>query len=393
MTVMTTEELNRIVAVDEFEAAARSKLSIMAYEYLASGAADELTLRENRRAFDRIHLLPRHLIDVSRIDTACSLFGRTHPFPILLAPTGYHKLFHPEGEMETVRGANTSESTLVASIFSTVAFEHISAACDRPPWFQLYFNPDRAVTKDLVQRVVSAGCGALCLTVDSPVNQVRDRERRAGFMLPDGMERANLSTLGSIIASAAHRPTGRNIYTAVRTADATWKDLEWLRSLVSTPLLVKGIVHSGDAVIALECGCDGLIVSNHGGRVLDSVPAAIDLLSPIVDKVEGRAPVLVDGGIRRGTDIYKALAKGAAAVLIGRPYLYGLAAAGAPGVARVVEILRTELEMTMGLMGRPALPAIGGDSLCSPNPIPAAECSNKASANLNDFGIPQARKE
>jgi 4-hydroxymandelate oxidase len=366
---MTTEELDRIVAVDEFEAAARSTLTNMAYEYLASGAADEITLRENRRAFDRIPLLPRHLVDVSRIDTTCHLFGRTHPFPILLAPTGYHKLFHPEGEMETIRGANASEATLVASVFSTIRFEQMSAACDRPPWFQLYFNPDRAITKDLVQRVVSAGCGALCLTIDSPVNQVRDRERRAGFMLPDGMERANLSMLGSIIASASHRSTGRNIYTAVRSADATWKDLEWLRSLVPIPLLVKGVVHPADAAMALERGCDGLVVSNHGGRVLDSVPAAIDLLPPIVERVDGRAPVLLDGGIRRGTDIYKALAKGAAAVLIGRPYVYALAAAGARGVARVVNILRTELEMTMGLMGRPALAAIGSDSLCSRDPI------------------------
>jgi 4-hydroxymandelate oxidase len=363
MSLMTTEELDRIVAVDEFESVARSKLTIMAYEYLASGAADEVTLHENRRAFDRIRLLPRHFVDVSRIDTTFSLFGSRHPFPILLAPTGYHKLFHPDGELETVRGAKASEATLVASIFSTVAFEEMCAASDRQLWFQLYLNPDRAVTKDLVQRVVAAGCGALCLTVDSPVNQVRDRERRAGFMLPDGIERANLSNLGSTIASAAHRPTGRNIYTAVRTADAIWKDLEWLRSLISVPLLVKGVVHPDDAAMALDCGCDGLIVSNHGGRVLDSVPAAIDLLALIVDRVEHRAPVLVDGGIRRGTDIYKALAKGAAAVLIGRPYLFGLAAAGAAGVARVVEILRTELEMAMGLMGRPALSAIGSDSL------------------------------
>jgi 4-hydroxymandelate oxidase len=182
-------------------------------------------------------------------------------------------------------------------------------------------------------------------------------------VLPDGVERANLAKLGSAIAGAAHRPVGRNIYTAVRAANATWKDLEWLRSAVSVPLLLKGIVNPDDAAKALDAGCDGLIVSNHGGRVLDSVPAAIDLLAPVVDRVEGRAPVLMDGAIRRGTDVYKALAKGAAAVLIGRPYVLGLAAAGAAGVSRVVEILRTELEMTMGLMGRPTLPSINRDSL------------------------------
>jgi 4-hydroxymandelate oxidase len=363
MAVMTADELGRIVAVDEFEAVARAKLTAMAYEYLASGAADEATLRENRLAFERIRLLPRHLVDVSGIDTRCTLFGQVHPFPILLAPAGYHKLFHAEGELETVRGANASEATLVASIFSTVAFEEMSATSDHPLWFQLYLNPDRAVTKELVQTVVAAGCGAICLTIDSPVNAARDRERRARFVLPPGVERANLSKLGAAIAGAAHRPVGRNIYTPVRAANATWKDLDWLRSLVSVPLLVKGVANPDDAATALQAGCDGVIVSNHGGRVLDSVPAAINLLGPIVDRVEGRAPVLMDGGVRRGTDIYKALAKGAAAVLIGRPYVFGLAAAGAAGVARVVEILRTELEMAMGLMGRPTLSSIDRDSL------------------------------
>lgn len=365
---MTAEELAQIVAVDEFEAVARVTLTGMAYEYLASGAADEITLRENRRAFERIRLLPRHLVDVSGIDTGCTLFGQVHPFPVLLAPTGYHKLFHAEGELETVRGANASEATLVASIFSTVAFGEMSAASDRPLWFQLYLNPDRAVTKDLVQMALAAGCGAICLTIDSPVNAARDRERRAGFALPNGVERANLSKLGTAIARAAHRPTGRNIYTPVRAANGTWKDLDWLRALVAVPLLVKGVVNPDDAARAVQAGCDGLIVSNHGGREVDSVPATIDLLGPIVDRVEGRAPVLMDGGIRRGTDIYKALAKGAAAVLIGRPYVFGLAAAGAAGVSRVVEILRTELEMAMGLMGRPTLSSIHRDSLWPSEP-------------------------
>lgn len=360
---MTTDDLARIVTLDEFEAIARSKLSRMAYEYLASGTADEITLNENRRAFERIRLIPRHLVDVSRIDTACTLFGRAYPFPFLLAPTGYHKLFHPEGEMETVQGANASEATVIASVFSTVAFERMNAASYRPLWFQLYINPDRGVTRDIVQKVMEAGCGAICLTIDSPVNGPRDRERRAGFFLPEGVERANLSMLGTAVAGASHRPVGRNIYTAVRAANATWKDIEWLRQSVSIPLLVKGVVNPDDAETALKTGCDGIIVSNHGGRTLDSVPATIELLGPIVQRVSGRAPVLIDGGIRRGTDLYKALAKGASAALVGRPYVFGLAAAGAEGVARVVEILRMELEMTMGLMGRRNLQLIGPDSL------------------------------
>jgi 4-hydroxymandelate oxidase len=360
---MTDEQLSGLINLDDFESLARSRMTAMAYEYVASGSADDLTLAENRQAFSRIKLLPRHLVDVSAIDTSLELFGRRLEFPILFAPTGYHKLFHPEGELETVRGANLSRGALVASIFSTVSFENMAGASEKPLWFQLYIHPDRAFTKNLVETVVAHGCAAICVTVDSPVNGPRDREMRAGFWLPEGVERANLSALGSSVASAAHRRTGRDIYTPVRAANATWKDVEWLRSFTGIPLLLKGILHPDDACRAFETGCDGIIVSNHGGRTLDTVPSTIDALVPIADLVAGRAPILLDGGIRRGTDVYKALARGATAVLIGRPYLYGLSVAGAEGVARTVEILRTELEMAMALMGRPRLSAIGPGSI------------------------------
>jgi 4-hydroxymandelate oxidase len=360
---MTDDSLGALINLDDFELLAQNRMSKMAYEYVASGSADDLTLAENRQAFGRIKLLPHHLVDVGKIDTAVELFGRRHEFPILLAPTGYHKLFHPEGELETVRGANLSGATLVASIFSTVTFEEMAGASTQPLWFQLYFHPDRAFTKTLVEAVLARGCAAICVTVDSPVNGPRDREMRAGFWLPEGVERANLSILGSAIASAAHRRTGRDIYTPVRAADASWKDVEWLRNLTKVPLLLKGILHPDDAYCAAETGCDGIIVSNHGGRTLDTVPSTIDALPAIASRLEGRVPILMDGGIRRGTDVYKALARGAAAVLIGRPYLYGLSIAGGEGVARTVEILRTELEMAMALMGRPSLSAIGLDSI------------------------------
>jgi 4-hydroxymandelate oxidase len=239
----------------------------------------------------------------------------------------------------------------------------MAAASKQPLWLQIYVNPDRGFTRHLIEMAVSAGCGAICVTIDSPVNGPRDRETRAVFQLPDGIERANLSTLGSGIAAASHRRVGRNIYSKVRAADVTWKDIEWLRSLTSVPLLLKGILNPADALTAVEAGCDGVIVSNHGGRVLDTVPAAIEVLPAVVNRISGKIPVLLDGGIRRGADVYKALALGATAVLVGRPYLYGLAIAGATGVARAVEIIRTELEMTMALMGRPNLSAIGPDSL------------------------------
>jgi 4-hydroxymandelate oxidase len=360
---MTEDELANCINLDDLEAPARGRMSKMAYEYLASGSADEITLAANREAFSKIKLLPRHLVDVGKIDTTLELFGRKHDFPVLLAPTGYHKLFHPQGELETVRGADESGATLVASVFSTVSFEQMATVSKQPLWFQIYVNPDRGFTKELVEMAVAAGCSAICVTVDSPVNGPRDRETRAVFQLPEGIERANLSRLGSGIAAASHRRVGRNIYSKVRAADVTWKDVEWLRSLSSVPLLLKGILNPEDAGIAACAGCDGIIVSNHGGRVLDTVPAAIEALPAVAARVGGKVPVLLDGGIRRGADVYKALALGATAVLIGRPYLYGLAIAGAAGVARAVEIIRTELEMTMALMGRQNLATISPDSI------------------------------
>ena len=355
------EQLESFISLDDFEREALAHMSHSAYEYVSGGAGAGVTLQENRVAYDRIRLAPRVLIDVSRIDTQTTLFGRQYPFPILLAPTGYHKLAHPEGETETVEGANYAEATLVAATFSNHTIEQMSKVAKRPLWFQIYVQTDRDFTKSLIDRALSAGCEAICVTVDVPVNGPRDRELRAGFALPPGVQRANLASLGSMIAGAGHRPSGRNIYSAVHGPDATWKDIEWLRSIVPAKLLLKGILHPADAEVARDTGCDGVIISNHGGRSLDTVPATIDVLRGIRERVQGKMPLLVDGGIRRGIDVFKALALGADAVLIGRPYLYGLAVAGRAGVARVVEILRTELEMTMGLAGCTELSQISHD--------------------------------
>ncbi len=357
------EELHSVLTLDEFETIAERYLSEMAYAYVIGGGGSEITLAENRAAFNRIRLNPRVLVDLSGIDTTLRLFDRTYPFPILLAPTGYHKLMHPEGEMATVEGANRSEATVVASIFSSVAFETMSALAQRPPWFQLYIQKDRGFTKEIIERVLAAGCEAICVTVDAPIHGPRDRESRAGFRLPAGVERANLTKLGRDFTSAADRPTGRHIYSATHTYDATWHDIDWLRSIVPVRLLLKGVLHPADAELAFRAGCDAVIVSNHGGRALDTVAATIDALPAIVERMDGRMPLLLDGGVRRGIDVFKALARGAAAVLIGRPYIYGLAVGGADGVARVVEILRTELEMTMGLTGCPRLSDISKEFL------------------------------
>jgi 4-hydroxymandelate oxidase len=358
--------LTEIRTLDEFEGLSRTSMTEMAYEYVNAGVAGDLTLRDNLFAFDRIRLMPRVLADVSHIDTSVSLFGRRHAFPILLAPCAYHKLVHEEGEIEAARGAALSEATLVAASFATVTVEDTAEVTNSPLWFQLYVHPDREFTEELVKRAESAGCEVLVLTADVPVNGPRDRELRAGFALPPGVIRANLSQLGEQ-AAAAHRPSGRNIFSPVRAPDLTYKDIGWLKSITRMPLIVKGILHPDDARVAIEAGADGIYVSNHGGRSVDTVPSALEVLPEIRAKVGWAIPLLLDGGIRRGTDVVKALALGANAVLIGRPYLYGLAVGGAAGVARVVEILRTELEMAMGLTGKTTIAAIDG-SLLWPRP-------------------------
>jgi 4-hydroxymandelate oxidase len=331
-------------------------MSHMAYEYVSAGAGDEITLRENQAAFDRLRLHPRVLVDVSALDTRVTLLGQALEFPILLAPTAYHRLVHAEGELATVRGAAAAGATLVASSFATTSIEDMAKAAGSPLWFQLYVNKDRGFTRDLVQRAESAGCRALCVTVDSPLTGLRHRERLAGFALPPGIERSNLKALGTATAGGSHRLES-TIYNAVLDPALTWKDIEWLRGLSRLPLLLKGVLSPDDASRAAEAGA-GIIVSNHGARNLDTVPATIDALPRVVDAVGGRVPILMDGGVRRGTDVLKALASGASAVLIGRPYLFGLGAQGADGVARVVQILRREFEMAMALTGRRSLKEI-----------------------------------
>ncbi len=349
--LLTPAELKSIITLDDFEPEMQKRVTHAAFEYVSGGAGAGLTLLENRAAFNRLRILPRALVDATDISTELELFGRTHEFPILLAPAGYNVLMHPRGELEAVEGANLAEATMCAANFSNFTVEEMAAVAQRPLWFQLYVQTDRGFTRELVVRAISAGCEAICVTVDVPVNGPRDRELRAGFRLPPGVQRANLRGLGEAISAAAHRPAGRNIYSATHGANATWKDVEWLRSIVPVKLLLKGVLHPDDAALAAEAGCDGLIVSNHGGRSLDTVPATLDALPAIAGRIGGRIPLLLDGGVRRGIDIFKALACGASAVLIGRPYLWGLAAGGASGVSRIIEILRTELEMTMGLAG------------------------------------------
>lgn len=348
--------LSEILSLPELEERARECMPAMVYEYVASGAADEITLRWNREAFDRLALRPRMLAGVEEPDTSVSIFGTSLPFPILLAPTAYQKALHPDGEIATAKGAGAAGAAWVVSSASNTPIEEIAHAASAPLWFQLYFQADREFTREVVVRAVAAGCEALCLTVDTPVLGPRDRQTRARFQLPPGVETPHLSDIGT---------NGREILNPKRVA-LSWRDVEWMRSIADIPLVLKGILTGEDAKRAIDSGAQGLIVSNHGGRNLDTAPASIDALVEVVTAVDSRAPVLVDGGIRRGTDVLKALARGATAVLIGRPYCYGLSLGGALGVQRAVEILRKELEMAMVLTGRGSIGEIDQSVLWSP---------------------------
>ncbi len=345
----------------DYERAAQRVMSTVAWEYVAAAAADEITARENQMAFTRLRLAPRALVDVSKLDTRVTLLGRELAHPILLAPTGYHKLAHPEGELATARGAAEAQATFVLSTVATVSIEEVAAATASPLWFQLYVQTDRGFTRELVSRAEAAGYEALVLTVDTPVLGPRYRELRANFNLPAGVERANFR--GRVGATGSHRATEGSIFSATLDASLTWKDVEWLRSITKLPVLLKGIINPLDAALAAQSGAAGIIVSNHGGRNLDTAPATIEALPRVVANVAGKIPVLVDGGIRHGTDVLKALALGANAVLIGRPYVYGLAVDGARGVARIVGMLRRELEMTMAHCGRPTIASIDSSVL------------------------------
>jgi len=335
-------DLDDIINLFDFERVAKTRMTNIAYEYVASGAADELTLKWNRESLDKLRLKTQVLNDVSHVDTKIELFGLELPYPILVAPSAFHRLMHPEGELATARGAAQANALYCVSSFTTTPIEEIAKVSTGPRWFQLYVVDDRSFVKDLVQKVEAHGSKALVITVDTPVSGARDRQKRAGFKLPDDLHPPYM-----IDTAFAKKGTALQFSKAL-----TWKDIEWLRSLTKLPVLVKGILNPDDAEKAIQSGMSGIVVSNHGGRNLDTVPATIDVLPSIAERVNKRIPVLMDGGIRRGTDVMKALAFGASAVQVGKPICYGLACGGADGVAMVLNILRKELEFGMALSGR-----------------------------------------
>ena len=343
-----------IVSVGDYAPNARARLDEASWAYVEAGAADGLTAADNLSAFARLKLNAAVLADLGGAGTHLHLFGHEHRHPILVAPTAFHRLLHPEAELATATGARAMQAGLVVSAQASTALEPVAALAGHapPPWFQLYVQPDRGFTLALLRRAEQAGFGAIVLTVDAGVS-LRNAEQRTGFRLPPGVEAVNLR--GMLAA-----PRAANSDTFALLSDApSWADVAALRAATRLPLLLKGIMTAADARRALDAGADGIVVSNHGGRVLDGAPASIDALPPIAAAVAGRVPLLLDGGIRRGTDVLKALALGARAVLVGRPVLHGLAVAGAAGVAHVLSLLRTELEIAMAQTGCPTLADIG----------------------------------
>jgi 4-hydroxymandelate oxidase len=335
---MTVEAGSGLVNARDFEAAARTRLDAVYFDYFASGAQDEITVAANETAFRRRTLIPRVLrgCEPPRLDT--TVVGTRASMPVWIAPTAFQRLACVDAEVATGRAAAAADVTMIAAMLSTVTIEAI-AATGATLWFQLYIQPDLAFTESLVRRAEAAGCRALVVTVDSPALGRNERGDRNGFHdLPPGISCANMRGDG-------------NVRQVVLSPEISWWHLDWLRETTALPILLKGVLHPDDARIAVERGVDGLIVSNHGGRQLDTTPATLDRLPVIAEAVAGRVPLLLDGGVRRGTDVAKALALGARAVAVGRPVLWGLAVAGEAGVTRVLELLRAELVNALTLLG------------------------------------------
>jgi isopentenyl diphosphate isomerase/L-lactate dehydrogenase-like FMN-dependent dehydrogenase len=334
------DELARLFSVEEFEPLARERMVDSAYRYVAGWAGTGETVRLNREAFGRWVFRPRGLVDVSSIDPSTTVLGQPVSLPVLFAPSALHRLAHPEGELATASASVTASTIMIMSTSASSTIEDVAAVA-RDPWFQLYWLTDRELTRDLVQRAAAAGFRALCLTVDAPVGGWRESELRYPVPINEDCRAANL-------------PDEVEVETRL-----TWSSLEWLRSISPLPLVLKGIMTAEDARLAVEHGADAIVVSNHGGRQLDWAQASLEAMPVIVDAVDGRLEILTDGGIRRGTDVLKALALGARAVLIGRPVFWGLATGGAAGLGAMVELIRGELVSAMALTGATRIADVG----------------------------------
>jgi L-lactate dehydrogenase (cytochrome) len=365
--------LNRVFNVEDLRKIARRKLPKPLFNYIDGGSDDESNVRGNIHAFDSVKLVPEYLVDVADIDLSTRVLGRDISMPLFLAPTGMTRLFHHDGETAVSKAAAAAGTYYCLSTVGATTIEDVASACDGPKNFQIYVMKDRSLTREFIQRCKDTNYDSLTLTVDIPRAGNRERELRYGFSMPPKLNLAGIAGFAArpawvyralthpqaILANVAHKiPAGSSHSTSLIEyineqfdPAVTWDDLEWMIAEWGGPFAIKGILSSSDARKAVNCGVSAIMVSNHGGRQLDGALSAFEALGPIVDEVGGECEIICDGGIRRGTHVLKALARGATACSMGRPYLFGLAAGGQAGVARVLELMRAEIERDMGLLG------------------------------------------
>jgi len=351
--------------VFDFERAAGERLDAASWGYYAGGAGDEVTLRENRDAWDRLAIRYRTMVDVAERDTSTVALGARIAFPLLIAPTAMQCLAHPDGELATVRAAGAAGTIMVVSTTATTSLEDVRAAATSPTWFQLYVYKDRGATAEMLQRVAACGYTAVVLTVDAPLLGRRERDIRNAFSLPPHLKIANAVRAGSAHGNMPLAANGESGLTkhlqSLHDVQITPRDVTWVHEVSGLPVLVKGVVRADDAVRAVEHGAAGIVVSNHGGRQLDSAIATARALPEVADAIGDRAEVYVDGGVRRGTDVLKAVALGARAVMVGRPVLWGLAVDGERGASQVLQLLHSEFDLAMALSGCATVSAITRD--------------------------------
>jgi 4-hydroxymandelate oxidase len=338
------------VTVEDYASMAHQALPQDVWDYIAGGAGDEISVRANRTAFKQMALRPRVLVDVSKRDLTTTLLGQPVAAPIGVAPMAYHQLTHPDAEIATVQAAGAAGLVCVAGTFASRKIEDIARASAGPLWFQVYCFRDRSITADLIRRAEDAGYSAVVLTVDTPLMGLRDRDVRNGFRLPADVRPANLpGVTGDGVAA---------LTAALADPSLTWQVIDWIRGITTLPLVLKGILTGQDAALAVAAGADAIWVSNHGGRQVDGATATLAALPEVAGEAGTEAEIYLDGGIRRGTDVIKALALGARAVFTGRPVLWGLATAGLTGARHVLDLLTNELDHALALCGCPGVAGI-----------------------------------
>ena len=359
---MTSNPVN----IFEYEELARERLKKGEYDFIAGGATDEITLRRTRAVFDSIMMRPRMMVDISNRDLSTTVLGQEISLPIMLDPAGNHSAAHPDAELASARAAGAAGTVMVLSAQASRTLEEVAQAATGPIWFQQYFFKDRGLTLEMARRAEEAGYTALCLTLDAKVKPKRERNLRNNYVGPASPNFAHLGSSNDASSFGLDAPAGSR---DIRDPAATWPELDWLAANTRLPLVMKGIMVGEDGKQCAEHGAKAVIVSNHGGRYLDTTFATIEVLPEVVEAVDGQIEVYLDGGIRRGSDVFKALALGARAVLIGRPLFWGLAVDGEAGLSAVLEMLREELDGTMAMCGRPTVDSIDIDTLSTVSPL------------------------